>query len=481
MTPRYMPRTERFLGKHGTTFTDYTVSTPQCCPSRVGLITGAYGHNSGVTSNGDLAGFVDPENIMPANLQDAGYVTAHIGKYLVNYRDDPSVPAGWSEWYTRMGADRSPYYNYDVAVNGDAVHRGVSPEDYSTTVFTDYAEDVIASHMTGDRPLYMQLDYSAPHSAPGDDLPAGLGGARCANAPLPDPRDLAAYRGQRAPRPPSFDERDISDKPRFVRELPRLDAHVKQRISRKWGCVVAAMRGVDRSVGRIRAAVKSAGALANTIFVYTSDNGYFFGEHRLDVGKVVPYEEAIHVPLLMRVPSRYLEHPAPSRVNLPVQNIDLAPSFIEWAGACGEPDACRVMDGRSLVGLLGGDERGFRHRPVLIEYDQTPKEKHGVCAYSAVRTRTQLYAHYTRLVDPSTGECAPSDRAEHYDLGEDPRELRNLFPAPGGSDAAAEERRLNRLLTRLEDCAGVARRDPEPASGHYCGGAMSTKGVASAG
>jgi N-acetylglucosamine-6-sulfatase len=468
LSPRLMPATTRLFATHGTTFTNYTASTPQCCPSRVGLITGAYAHNTGVTSNGDLDDFVDPEAIMPAFLQDAGYLTAHIGKYLINYRDDPSVPEGWTEWYTRIAADRSPYYDYDVAVNGDLVHEGTEPDNYSTRVFTGHAKDVISEQM-GEQPLYLQLDYSTPHSAPETNVPARLGGTLCHRAPVPDPRDLNLLRGQEAPRPPSFDEQDVSDKPAFIRSLPRVDADLSDRIARRWGCTAAALKGVDRSVRQIHHSVKEAGGLSKTIFVYTSDNGYFFGEHRLDVGKVVPYEEAIHLPLLMRVPPRYLDRPAPKQLNAPVQNIDLAPSFVEWAGACSDPDSCRVMDGRSLVGLLGGHRQGFRHRPVLIEYDQAPQDKHGVCAYAAVRTRTQLYAHYTRLVDPRTGKCSPSQVREHYDLRRDPHELQNLFPAPRGSAPAARERRLERILTRLQDCAGVAGRDPEPASGHYCG------------
>lgn len=461
LSRRSMPNVERLLARPGTKFKDYIVPTPQCCPSRSALLTGEYGHNNGVTANNpgypDLR---DPGNMLPVWLQDAGYVTAHVGKYLNGYTkvlDPTKPPAGWDKWKTF--AKRPRYLDFYLASKRGIHHYR---HHYVTNVLGDVAERIIGRVMPGDRPLYLQLDEHAPHIDPGRPP--------CTHSAMPARRDAGDLDAVPFPRPPSFNEHNVSDKPSFIRDLAPMDADEQASVEKHYRCALLAVRAVDRSVADIYEAVKKAGELDDTVFIYVSDNGYFFGEHRISHGKSLPYEESLRQPLVMRVPSRLLGGAKPvSSVSVPVANIDLAPTVTDLANACGQPGECRVMDGRSLVPPLRGDDAGFVGRPLLVEFDKTPLSEQGMCAYAGVREPGAIYVRYTRDLDPATGKCVPTDQRELYDLRSDPFELTNRYPARPGSPLHVTERELARRLAELRDCAGIAGRDPEPPSGHYCG------------
>lgn len=458
-----MPNVERLLARPGTKFKDYIVPTPQCCPSRAALLTGEYGHNNGVTANNPGYGTLRrPGNILPVWLRHAGYVTAHVGKYLNGYskvtRPTRAAP-GWNRWQTFAGGPR--YYDFDLASRQGFKHYGHGRHDYVTKVLAGYAERVIGRFLPRDRPLYLQVDEHAPH------IDAGT--APCTHSATPAPRDVRDVKSIPFQRTPSFNERNVSDKPSFIRDLPRLDARGRAKTSKHYRCAIASLREVDRSVGDIYDAVDSAGELDSTIFVFISDNGYFFGEHRITHGKSLPYEEALRQPLIMRVPSFYLGGAgAPGSVKLPTANIDLAPTIVDLAGACRKGDSCRVMDGRSLVPLLEGHDAGFRDRDLLVEFNKLPLSEQGMCRYAGVRSRAAIYVRYADVVDRRTDDCVPTDQAELYDLARDPFELQNRYPAGPGSPLHATQAELEQRLTELRDCAGIAGRDPKPPSGHYC-------------
>ena len=179
---------------------------------------------------------------------------------------------------------------------------------------------------------------------------------------MPDPRDIGKFGDASLPQPPSFNETDVSDKPWFLAHQRRLtDAEVRRQTAR-YRCGLASLQEVDRTVGRLYGELRDLGELSRTVFIFYTDNGVFFGEHRIGGGKLYPYEEADRTPLYIRLPPRY-RGPRVTQVSQPVANIDLAPTMLALAHArsCSAPRRCRVMDGRNLLPLLRGRSPGGRH------------------------------------------------------------------------------------------------------------------------
>jgi N-acetylglucosamine-6-sulfatase len=469
---RTMPRTMRYLVDRGTSFTHYVVSTPQCCPSRAELLTGDYAHNNGVVSNdAGYSALVAKEQTLPVWLKRAGYVTAHVGKYLNSYGTFAPlrVPApGWDEWFT-VG-DHTQYYGYGVGVNGHVIHKGQRPRDYVTEVLNRRAVAFVRRHARARRPFYLQLDQRAPHNTTSEPHTGRCRGG----APIPAPGDRHAFRHASLPRPPSFDEADVSDKPSFISSLPLLNRHAKKTITRDYRCRLASLVSVDRGVGEIVRALRLTHALSRTVLIFTSDNGFFEGEHRIKLGKVIPYQEAIHQPLVVRLPRAYRgAHPVRS-VKQMTGNVDLAPTILKLAGAdpCTSPGSCRTLDGRSLVPLLRGKTAGWPSaRGILVEYSggaATASRVAGVCRYFGVERQNYTYMQYLSIVPPGQADCQPTDQRELYDLAHDPDQLENLYPAPVASGLALRQAQLANEAAALRDCAGIPGRDPLPPSGHYC-------------
>ena len=201
------------------------------------------------------------------------------------------------------------------------------------------------------------------------------------------------------------------------------------------------------------------------MLVFTSDNGWLEGEHRIE-GKAVPYEEAIRVPLVIWAPPRVLGGGrAPETVDQPVANTDLAPTLLQMASAspCRNRHRCRLMDGRSLLPLLKGNATAWPHdRAVLLE---SREGDFGVCQFEAVRTRTSMYAEYSPFASGASGTCAPPSDRELYDLGSDPEELQNIIQEPAASGI---ESQLKARLDRLRDCAGIQGRESQLDGRPYC-------------
>ena len=473
LSARVMPNTERLLGRRGTTFGGYVVTTAQCCPSRASLLTGQYAHNHGVTSNNvGYPGLVDKENVLPAWLQRVGYHTIHVGKFLNGYQrfaDAPSeVAPGWEEWHTVHGS--SQYYDYNYFVNGGVAHHGTQPGDHVTHVLNRDAVTLVKQYAPRGLPFYLQLDERAPHVG-GPSDPFG----DCGGAAFPKPADEGLFADARLPKPPSFNESDMTDKPAFLKGAPRLGAVEQAGAATRWRCALASLAGVDRGVRKVYEAIRAAGELRKTVFVFVSDNGFFFGEHRINRGKVFPYEEASRQPLLIRLPRRYRDGAQRVRhVGKPVANIDLAPTILDLAGAepCARGNDCRTMDGRSLMPLLtrsGGWRRG---RGVLTEYREPNLGRYSTCEFAGTRTRRAIYTEHYRVVDPSTGNCVDSTppQAERYDLKSDPFELENLCfgGVVGSCPTDAQQLDLEVRLATLRDCAGVAGRDRRVGGQPFC-------------
>lgn len=475
-TRRVMPRTFETLVDHGTTFTQNIVPTPQCCPSRAASLTGQYGHNNGILSN--VPGYPvlkDPENVLPVWLRKAGYRTMQIGKFLNGYNEaveNPAKPApGWDEWYASVNEG---YYKHTMSHNGELVEYKKDPEDYHTTVVTELALDLIEEHggPDKDRPFYLSLDYWAPHKDHKKVNSVRPDKKRCKRAAIPGPDDWDAFADEPLPHPPSFDERDVSDKPKVVRKQPPLDKAdtaipVEQKFA-NYQCRLAALQAVDRSVEQIVRKLEELGELDDTIIVFTSDNGFYFGEHRLPSGKSWPYEEGIRTPLVVRAPESVAGPRQPRRVDEIVAAIDLPATIIDWAGAepCDYEGDCRTLDGRSFAPLVRGRTDAWpRDRGIALEADETVRTgRRFPCKYQGIRTpRAMLTVH--EQISGEDGKCRPYRDVEYYDLERDPYELENLWRRGG---AEGRPRELMRRLVRLSDCSGIKGRDPRPKSGHWC-------------
>jgi N-acetylglucosamine-6-sulfatase len=420
-----MPRTRALIGGRGVEFANSFVSLSECCPSRATFLTGQYAHNHGVRSiRPPFGGYrkLDGAETLAVWLRRAGYSTGMIGKYLNGYGNGnpPRVPPGWTHFEGLLGRSTYRFFDYTLNENG----RLWSPGEYQTDVITERSLAFIRRRSAAEAPFFLWANYVAPHTG----RPRDLGDPTHFDSTVPAPRHRGAFLGAPLPRPPSFDEVDVSDKPPVIRNRPRLkqwqiaalgDAH-RQRL--------ASLLAVDEGVARIVDALHETGELGNTLLIFTSDNGFMAGEHRVRTGKVVPYEPSIRVPLLMRGPGV----PRGVRRDQLVWNGDLAPTILDAAGA----SAPLPLDGRSLLDPAADD------RAILLE--GPPKlGTNGMPRFVGLRTDRYKYVEHVR------------GAKELYDLRSDPDELENLARSPA---LAAVKLQLARRLGRLRSCAGAGCR-----------------------
>lgn len=468
--PQYMPKVTKLLRDQGTSFENAFLTTPLCCPSRATLLTGQYGHNNGVLRN-TYPSLRKKRNVLPVWLRRAGYVTAHVGKFLNRYRHDfnrAAVAPGWDQWYTQLDRSQSAYYDWDLSKNGRKIHYGHENSDYAPRVFERLAVRLLRRFVPRRKPLYLEVDEIAPHPGRGGK------GTGCEHNAVPDPRDVGKFQDTPLPNPPSFNEGDVSDKPSFLRTQPPLTQNEIDRRTRSYRCGLASLQQVDRTVGHLRRKLKRLGELGRTVFIFYTDNGIFFGEHRVGGGKLYPYEEADRTPLFIRLPASYRKgHKRVAEVSEPVANIDLAPTILRLARArpCPRKGRCRVMDGRSLLSLLRGKSpRWAADRPLGVELQlRDANPEHAVCEYAGVRLPGVIFVRHTMVADPDLGECVKDRERERYDLSDDPYQLHNLCFGGGSCPTDGLQTRLERLLARIQHCSGVPGRDPRPSHGRYCG------------
>jgi arylsulfatase A-like enzyme len=430
---RVMDNVNTLIGAHGATFRNSFVNFSLCCPSRSTFLTGQYAHNHRVWSNTHPNGGFDrfealhEHNNLAVWLQNAGYTTALIGKYLNEYRDQWPVVPGWSEWH----AAPEGYGVYDYVLNngGTETHYGDAPSDFKDDVLTRKALSFVNRRAPHASPFFLWLTYTAPHWAPPDPNPNPP--YDCRHAAKPAPRFAHAFDSEPLPKPPNFNEADVSDKPQAIRYLGYLNSDQITDIQRKYRCALESLLSIDEGVRKLVGALRSAGELDNTLIIYTSDNGYFNGEHRIFDDKQHVYEESIRVPLEIRGPGI----PQGITVYPSVINADLAPTIVDAAGV----NPRLEMDGRSLI-PVANDPAIDANRELLIEEP----------SFKAVRTKRYLYARY------KTGE------EELYDLKRDTFELQSLHADSAYADVKAQ---LEKRLAALEHCAGtscrVYRPDPQ--------------------
>ena len=429
----FMPRTRTLIGGAGATFANSFVSFPLCCPSRATFLTGRYAHNHKVLNNiPPLGGFarLRSAETLPVWLGRAGYYTGLIGKYLNGYEQSPvGVPPGWSEFHGQK--TQNAYYGYELQegkqrfLYGDPDENPDDPdhpETYASDVYTDKAVEFIGRRSPKAVPFFLWVAHNAPHSGIPD--PPGNQPSRCRGNAKPAARHIGAFEQAPLPLPPSFNEADVSDKPPSIRDAPSFDGKQIDAIHNLYRCELESLLAVDEGVQRIVDALAAAGELDRTLLIFTSDNGFFHGEHRLPFNKTLLYEESIRVPLLVRGPGI----PAGITVSDLVANVDLAPTILELTGA----NAAFSADGRSLMRAIRhpGRESG---RELVIESNR----------YEAVRTERYIYAEHERGPDVGAREL--------YDLRLDPFELDNRVRDPAYS---AVRKALAKRLRKLNRCRG---------------------------
>jgi N-acetylglucosamine-6-sulfatase len=423
----YMPRVNGLLADQGTTFSQSISSFPLCCPSRTTHLTGQYAHNHRVLHNaGPFGGYAvfEHANSLPVWLQQAGYRTIHVGRYLNGYNESSGVPPGWSDWHGMPHANAFNYTSWKVNEDGVIRSYPTKPGDYQTDFLARRASELIEDAASDDDPFYLQLWFAAPHSGrPRDpDDPISI------RTPSPAPRYRDAFAGAVMPRPPNFDEANMYDKPQVVADRPRFTPDKEAAIQENWSQELESLMSVDDAVAEVLDTLADTGELEDTLIVYTTDNGFMHGEHRALAEKVLPYEPSIRVPLVLRgpgVPRARVDERLAANVDVPATILDatdVAPG--------------RVQDGRSLLELVAdpGAEWG---RDILIE---NGNGANGVPAYRAIRTYRFLYVEHN-----TTGEY------ELYDLETDPYELRSR---DGSDKYAAVQRDLRRRLRQLKRCVG---------------------------
>lgn len=423
------------LQRDGTSFSQYTVTDSLCCPSRASIFTGRYPHNTGVfTNHAPDGGFRTfrtrgNENATVATaLQRVGYRTAMMGKYLNGYRPEADVdgsgtyvPPGWDEW--DVAGDGYPEFDYVLNENHELRPYGSAPADYLTDVLAAKAEAFVTSSAAARTPFFLEVATFAPH------------------APYrPAPRDKDAFPGLTAPRGPAFDTVP-TDAPAWLASRAALTPDETNRIDEVFRKRAQAVQAIDQLIGSVRAAVERAGAAQDTIIMFSSDNGYHLGEHRLNPGKMTAFDTDVVVPLVVAGPRVR----AGAIVAVPAQNVDLLPTFEDLAGAGVQAD----VDGHSLLPLLTGEPDGGWRTASLIEHhgpdtdttdpDAPPKDSGNPPTYEALRTATVTYVEY-----------ADGSR-EYYDRVADPDQLHNTYAQLPPSTQAA----LHTGLQALASCEGA--------------------------
>ena len=337
----YMPNLKSLVADQGLTFQNGYVPLSLCCPSRTTILRGQFPHNHQIEGNSPpLGGFekaysLNVESATAATaLHGAGYRTVLLGKYLNGYPDTAPanyIPPGWDEWYSPSAGNPYSEYNYTLNENGTPVSYGSTPTDYMVDVLSAKAQDFIRRTVAaGPQPFFIYLATYAPHQ------PA-----------TPAPRHASLFPTVQAPRLPSFNEADVSDKPAYIQAMPLLTAQQIAQVDELYRQRIRSLQSVDEAIAALVSTLQSVGQLDNTYIFFTSDNAFHLGEKRMSAGKYTPYETDIRVPFMVRGPGV----PKGGTMAHMTTEVDLAATWAEIAGA----SLPEVTDGRSLVPLLGAN------------------------------------------------------------------------------------------------------------------------------
>jgi N-acetylglucosamine-6-sulfatase len=434
----YMPKSRALLRDRGMSFENAFVSHALCAPSRATIMRGEYAHRTGVWSNSStdspstsIGGWQayqqngDEADNVATRLHGAGYRTGLFGKYMNRYANTTYIPPGWDRWFAASSLGDPEYFDYDVNDQGTVTHYGTSESDYITDVLSRKTNEFVATNASQGVPFFAYVAPIAPHA------PA-----------TPAPRDAHDYDGIQGPRLSSFNEADVSDKPSWIRQLSKLSSSQVSAINTRHERRVESLQAVDDLVEGVVNTLNAtktpdgSNALSNTYVVFTSDNGFHHGEHRIPEQKWRPYEEDARTPLLVRGPGVA----AGSTTYSLSLNTDYMPTFTNLACPSASPCDTRnwsyVPDGRSLEPVLHGSVTDWRSA-VLLEASANYSP-----AYRGIRTVNTTTAPRRKYVEYRDGQ------KELYDLGADPHERNNVYAPSSVVDTLAAR------LQTLKTCAG---------------------------
>ncbi len=434
------------LARGGVLFRNAFVTNSICTPSRAAILTSKYSHQNGVPVFNRFDG---SQVTFPRLLQKGGYYTAMVGKWHLG-----SDPTGFDHWEILPGQGA-----YNDPILYTATSERNFPGRYTTDVITDLGIETLRNRPKG-RPFLLMLHHKAPHRPwtpdekyrkmfedrfipepetlwdgyetrtdamrENDQRVAGLTNR---DLKLPPPPDLVgAERTAWLARPAA----DVKLTAAGGEKTLDGEALVRWKYQRYMKDYLACVQSVDDNVGRLLDFLKSEGLERNTIVVYTSDQGFFLGDHGL-YDKRFMYEEALRSPLLVRWPAAVKAGSIASAMAL---NIDFAPTFLEAAGVARPAE----MQGRSLLPILKGREPADWRTSMYYRYYHDPGD-HNTRAHYGVRTKTHKLIHFWK-----------TDQWEMFDLTHDPRELHNLHGQPGQDELFARlKAELRRLKAELKD------------------------------
>jgi N-acetylglucosamine-6-sulfatase len=416
-TENAMPALKKDIISQGVEFINTTSTYPLCCPARATIERGQYAHNTHIYGNelplGGWAKFRDQglqDSTIATWLHDAGYRTGLFGKYMNNY-GDRSIPPGWDRWYAWNG----PKEGW-TAINDQGVQKPMDPQEADSDT-SNAALEFLRSHLGRPAPVFAFVSFGAEH------------------APYyHDQADTDEFEGVRVPRTPSFNEADVSDKPSYVSKRSKPSSSDIADLDQKYRKGLRSLMRVDRFVERASDLLRSKGEMRDTYFVFYTDNGNHFGQHRLAHGKLQPYREDTSFPLIVRGPGI----PHGSKNGELVGNHDIAPTLARMGGA----NIPAFVDGRSVLPLAKDHTSTWARTAILSERetDNVPPNR-----WDMLRMGD---SNFTRYED---GE------KEYYDLRLDPYQLHNAlgpsdnaYPPPDSATQAYYEKRLDDLYA----CSG---------------------------
>lgn len=411
-----MPRLFSSLAPRGVFFSNAFTCASICQTARATMLTGQYSHNNGVLGNETSYTVLDETKMLPYLLKQAGYDTRLIGKYLNTWTTSHAAPQGWTDWHA---ITPGPYYSYDINDNGSVTTAGTSASDYSTTLISSRLQTALAA---ASQPFYIHVGFNAPHVA-SDALSAAT--------PSPDYQGCIST-SKTFPKNADWNLADVSRKPQYVQNLPTIDGATESTINSNWRAVTETLFSVDKAIKTAIDYLVTSGKISNTYIIFTSDNGYFNGEQRFNVGKVAPYENSIHIPLIIAGPSGSVVQG--KTCNNLVTHADITATILALANV----SPAVSQDGISLVPYLAAPTTADQRSNVFIEYLGSG-DYNSVTDYRCVRSKDWKYTEYT------TGE------KELYDLNADPFEVTNVVNVAANASTVAS---MAALVVRGTNCSG---------------------------
>lgn len=394
------------LKKEGVNVENFFVTQSICSPSRASFLTGTYSHIHGVNQNNR---YVDPkwDEFAPysSHLQTSGYQTAHVGKiHMAHLKGEAHIRPGFDYWFSFIG--QGAYFDPQVNDNGQEYQE----KGYMTDILTDKAISWLKEQRDPSKPFSLNLWHKAVHQPH-----------------LPAPRHTDLYLGEELPLPPYDTHKEtFKGKPEWQRkktfgfdwknnlpipsELPEKDWPINYDRNMD---LLRCLSAIDESLGKVLATLEEMGELENTVVIYSSDNGYFMGEHTF-LDKRLAYENSMRVPMLIRYPKLIKKN---TKIEKQCLNIDIAPTILDLAGI----EKPSYMQGESMVNLLKGKNDNNWRKSILFEYYLDTYWPYA--GPNQIAVRTERY----KLVDAFLA----NDIDELYDLKKDPGEMNNLINDSG--------------------------------------------------